>query len=167
MNDSWKLKTAFDALRAGLIALEEEHGVIDAVVADLPDEVADIELVMRGIISRIAHDEAMETARKSLAAQYAQAAQRDGNRAEKARALLHAAMTTMDWTSKVWPEGRLTLSAPRSKVIITDEAKLPDEYVKVERTPMKAEIKKALDAKIEVPGATISNGGDKILSIKF
>lgn len=40
-------------------------------------------------------------------------------------------------------------------VEITDEAVIPDDFLKVKTEPMKAEIKKAIKAGQEIPGATI------------
>lgn len=57
------------------------------------------------------------------------------------------------------PEATVTLQETGGKVIIPNDADVPDEWCKVEikRTPRKGDILKALRAKQSVPGATLSN----------
>lgn len=57
------------------------------------------------------------------------------------------------------PEATLTLQDTGGKVIISNDAEVPDEWceVKTKRTPKKAEILKALRAGQDVPGASLAN----------
>lgn len=61
----------------------------------------------------------------------------------------------------------ITLGKGKPTVVIDEESKIPDEYMntKVETTPMKAEIAKALKEGKEVPGAH-SEIGKSSISIK-
>jgi hypothetical protein len=58
----------------------------------------------------------------------------------------------------------ITLSKPAKQVEITDEAALPDEYVKVKTTvsPDKVALAKALKDGIEVPGAILIDGASRL-----
>lgn len=55
----------------------------------------------------------------------------------------------------VLPEATLSISKKPAPVEIDDEATLPDEYVKIERSPRKSEIAAALKAGVDVPGARL------------
>lgn len=49
----------------------------------------------------------------------------------------------------------ITLTKPRPVVQIDDETKIPDDYIKVTRTPVKADILRELKAGKEIPGASL------------
>lgn len=49
----------------------------------------------------------------------------------------------------------ITLTKPRPVVQIDDADKIPDEYIKVTRTPVKAEILRELKAGKEIPGTSL------------
>lgn len=51
------------------------------------------------------------------------------------------------------------LSQAPARAIVTDEDALPEAYWRVKREPDLSAIRKALDAKTDVPGAVLSNGG--------
>lgn len=51
-------------------------------------------------------------------------------------------------------------------VIITDEDALPDEYMRVSRSPDRTKIRADLTAGVVVAGATLSQGGEAILTIR-
>jgi len=54
-------------------------------------------------------------------------------------------------------EATLSIRAGVAKVIITDEARLPDNCVRIKREPNKVAIKELLDRGEHVPGAELSN----------
>ena len=60
------------------------------------------------------------------------------------------------------PEATLSVRIGVPKVIITDEAALPDEFCRIKREPDKPKIKDALSNFDAVPGATLSNAEDTI-----
>lgn len=47
-----------------------------------------------------------------------------------------------------------------AKVVITDEANIPDDFMRIKKTPDKTKIKTALKDGQEVPGTTLANGGE-------
>jgi hypothetical protein len=61
------------------------------------------------------------------------------------------------------PQGSsVSFKALPPSVIVVNEAELPDEFVKIERKPNKTAIGNALKAGMQVPGASLSNGGETI-----
>lgn len=78
-------------------------------------------------------------------------------REQAMRALMFSAMQTADLTRLEMPEATLSIRQGTPKVVITDEAAIPDEFVRIKREPDKALIKTALNNFEDVPGATMSN----------
>lgn len=52
----------------------------------------------------------------------------------------------------------VSLTKARESVHITDEAAIPEEYIKTVRSPMKTELGKALKDGDDIPGATLATG---------
>jgi hypothetical protein len=63
------------------------------------------------------------------------------------------------------PEATVSVRVGVPKVIVTDEAALPDEFCRIKREPDKGKIKAALAELKPVPGATLSNAED-VISIR-
>jgi hypothetical protein len=63
------------------------------------------------------------------------------------------------------PEATVSMRAGVPKVIVTDEAAVPDEFCRIKREPDKGKIKAALAELKPVPGATLSNAED-VISIR-
>jgi hypothetical protein len=55
------------------------------------------------------------------------------------------------------PIATLSIRVGQQKVVITDEAELPDELVRIKREPDRVKIKQYIESGMEVPGATLSN----------
>ena len=84
------------------------------------------------------------------------------NRVDFQRALIKRLMEVADQRSIDLPTAKISLGKSPSKVIITDENVIPDEFVRVKREPNKTAIKEALVGGKDVPGATLSNGGTSL-----
>lgn len=79
-------------------------------------------------------------------------------RREKAmRALAFKVLEAADLPKVELPEATLSIRAGQSKVIITDEAVIPDVLCKITRAPDKARIKELLKQGQSVRGAELSN----------
>lgn len=74
------------------------------------------------------------------------------------RSMIHALMDAAGQTSLRLPEATLTVSNGRAGCTVTDITSLPDEFVKIERIPKKAEILAVMLAGERVPGAEMKNG---------
>lgn len=78
------------------------------------------------------------------------------------RRTLFSLMQTADVRRLELPEATLSISAGPAKVIITDDAKVPDALCRITREPNKTKIGQAIKDGQEVPGALLSNGDDKL-----
>ncbi|UEM08095.1 siphovirus Gp157 family protein (plasmid) [Skermanella rosea] len=83
-------------------------------------------------------------------------------RIEAIRNIIFEGLVLADERKVELPEATCALTAARQSVVITDEAALPDDCVKIERKPDHTTIKAKLDAGQAVPGATLSNGGQTL-----
>lgn len=84
---------------------------------------------------------------------------RYGRQQEAARDGIFRIMQAAELTKLELPEATLSVRPGAVRVVITDEADLPDSFVRVKREADKAAIKDALKAGQFVPGAALSNGG--------
>ncbi len=82
--------------------------------------------------------------------------------AEGGRHVLFSLMQSAGIRHLQLPEATLSIRNGSPKVIITDEAVLPETFVRIKREPDKASIKAALQDGITVPGATLSNAEEYI-----
>lgn len=73
------------------------------------------------------------------------------------RRMIHTLMDAGGQASLRLPEATVSIARGRPGCVVTDAEALPDELVKIERTPKKADIIKALMAGASVPGAELSN----------
>ncbi len=81
---------------------------------------------------------------------------------DAARSLITSLMDVAQQTTIRLPEATLSISAGRPTCRITDGEALPDEFLKIECSPKKAEITKALQEGRHVPGAVLSNGSSHL-----
>lgn len=88
------------------------------------------------------------------------------HRIEKLRELGFKIMEAADIRKVELPEATLSIRNGTQQVVITDESRLPDKFVRVERSPRKTEIKDALKSGEAIPGAELSNGSPS-LSIRM
>lgn len=80
-----------------------------------------------------------------------------------ARKMMHSLMEVADVRRLELPTATVSIAAGRKSCIVTNEAQLPERFVKVERMPKKADITKALLAGEDVPGAALSNGPETLM----
>lgn len=78
-------------------------------------------------------------------------------RKEALRALIMSLLDTAGQRTIRLPEATLAITNGRPGCVVTDEAALPDEFVKIERTPKKKEITTALQLGKDIPGAALRN----------
>jgi hypothetical protein len=83
--------------------------------------------------------------------------QRYERHAGAARKLMMSLMEAADVRKLELPVATVSIAAGRQSCVVTDEAALPEQFIKVERTPKKADITKALLAGEDIPGASLSN----------
>jgi Siphovirus Gp157 len=83
-------------------------------------------------------------------------------RDEAIRALMFKLLQLAHLKKLELPEATVSLKIGVPKVVIIDEAALPDEFCRIRREPDRAKIKAALADFKAVPGATLSNGEDSL-----
>jgi hypothetical protein len=64
----------------------------------------------------------------------------------------------MEWRKREAADFTASVLAPRQSVNITDEAVIPDDYVKVTRTPDKNALMADLTVGVVIPGAELVEG---------
>jgi len=78
-------------------------------------------------------------------------------------ALLKSLLIAADVDKVTLPDATVSITKPRVVVEITDEAAIPQGFVEIKRIPKKTEIKKALEAGEEIPGAVLGLSDDGIM----
>lgn len=77
--------------------------------------------------------------------------------------LIKSLMQFADMQKVVLPEATVSITKPRTKVNVLDVNELPQGFYVVERKPKSAEIKAALEAGEQVPGAELVLGEDGLM----
>lgn len=77
--------------------------------------------------------------------------------------LLKSLMLAADLDKIALPEATVSVTKPRVIVEITDEAEIPQGFVEIRRVPKKSEIKAALEAGEEVPGAALGLSSEGLM----
>lgn len=157
------------SLADALDASAEDEWDSSDLRAALRDEGLDPERLLQRLGRSIIEDEAQVQAANTRIDALITRRNRWKERAELKRDSLGVAMQTLrldkfvdaDFTARVREN-------PGGAVVVADAdvPKLPDEYVRITRTPDKARIKEALLDGLVVPGAALTQGGAPILSIR-
>lgn len=106
-----------------------------------------------------AHEEALETRIKELSERRSRF---EGQR-ERIKVAIHAAMGQAEMRKLELPQATLSLRAVPPKAEISDESAIPERFFKRADPKLdRAALLAALKAKEDVPGATLSNGGETI-----
>jgi len=91
--------------------------------------------------------------------------QRFEQRSEAMRTLAFKLMTAAEVRKVELPLATLSIRPSQRKVIVTDEAAIPDQYCRIKREPNKPIIKEHIEQGINVPGAELSNRED-VLAVR-
>lgn len=145
------------SIAAATHARLSEAGALDEDGAALLAEAPDVETVLVRLLR--AGDEAKHNA-EAVGERIAALQARQGRywaRSDECRRAVVAIMDAAGLTKFRHPEFTVSLSAGRPGVVVTDEAALPDRFVRVERKPLLLAIKAAMDDGEVVPGAEMQN----------
>ncbi len=88
------------------------------------------------------------------------------HRCEGLRAAMFKAMEWAEQRKVELPEATLLIREGTQRVIIHDEAAVPDIYCRIRREPDKTKIKAALSEFGDVPGASLSNA-EPVLTVRI
>ncbi len=153
----WRLTSALTALYAGASRLREEDPDAEIELGDL-DAAEDVESAARALIRAIQQADDMAGMAKKRADELTTRVKRFQDRSARYRGLLLSTFDAMGWKKREWPEATVTLRAGNPGVVVTDEAAIPEEYVRVTRSPDKPAIGADLKAGVVIPGAALANG---------
>lgn len=158
---AWTIQTVMSIANSVLLRMEAD-GTLDtdeaALMEALRDGGADVDgMLVRLLRARgeaLANDEAIHARIGALV-------QRQGRfkrQAEEYRAATYSILDALGLTKWRNAEFSVSVAAGRPGVIVTDEAALPDRFVRIERKADNAAIRAALEAGEIVPGAELANG---------
>jgi DNA repair exonuclease SbcCD ATPase subunit len=150
-----RLIADLDAVYIQFPDLAEDEALRDHVLAHGTDFESAIKTCLRHMLEA----EGLEKGLDHLISTFNQRKARLSRKQHAMRALIQKIMEHAQTTKYTLPEATLSLSQRPSHVIITDEAMLPDDFVRTKTEPNKTDIKIALLNGLEVPGAVLSNGG--------
>jgi hypothetical protein len=131
--------------------------VMIAAILESDPETCDAFELLHKVARAALHAKDMAAAAKQRAAEIAGRQKRFEHREETLRGILFAAMQAMGNISINQPDFDASIAAGGMSVFITNEAKIPEEYIKTVRTPMKKEIADAMRHGIVIEGAEWGN----------
>ncbi len=147
-----------EALKRDILA--EYPDVDELTLHDTLQGAANLEETMIAVLRSARHDEGQVEAIGKQVEELRARASRFQARAEKARAMVRAAMEQSELKTLAAPDFTASLQRVQPKVVIYDEAVIPPDYFVTPAPKVsKSLIKKALDEGYSVAGAQLSNGG--------
>ncbi len=161
MSGTWHLGIVL-SLAAAAHARLSAAGALDEDGAALMAEAPDVETVLVRFLR--AGDEAKHNA-EAVAERIAALQARQSRykaQAEECRRCVLAIMDVAGMAKFRHPEFTVSLSPGRPGVVVTDEAALPDRFVRVERKPNMAALREALTDGEVVPGVEWTNGAPQL-----
>ena len=151
-----------DILKRDIRAMLAEHPVLaedEQLRADMLDAELDFPEAIERIVKRLRKREAYAAANDALVSQYEAEAGRHRAAVLGAKQLIRTLLDAAQLTRVRLPTvgGLVSLAQSQPKVIITDEAAIPGELMRVTREPNKKAIGERLKAGEAIPGACLSN----------
>jgi len=134
---------------------------------DLTRDMLEGETDLRGIIGKLVgqldEDAILLTGLAAKIEDHSTRAARIKARVERCRALIEQGMSMAEIPSLELPTSTLSIAKTARKVVISDESAIPTKFWKASDPHLdKASIKKALNDKEVIPGASLSNGGNTL-----
>lgn len=125
---------------------------------DMFEGSTDFNSILSYLVKQMRQAKADETSVQMLIEELAKKEMRHANKRKFFRALIQKVLEHGNIKKITLPEATVyTMSSP-SKVLITDEVRLPQHLVRVVYEPDKKAIKSELERGRDVPGAVLSNG---------
>lgn len=135
----------------------------ESLRADILDAETDFNRLVERLTSRLLDALEMAAGAKARKQEVGERQSRFERQAEGFRGLIKGLMQFADMQKVVLPEATVSITKPRTKVNIIDVNDLPQGFYAVERKPKSAEIKAALDAGEQVPGAELALGDEGLM----
>ncbi len=139
--------------------VEDDAEMIETAVEGETNLKEAISAAVDRILELDAHEEAIAARIKALS----ERKERFAHQSERIKAAIHVAMGQAELRKIELPQATLGVRAVPPKAEITDEAMIPSKFFKPQDPKLdRKAVLDALKAKEEVPGATLSNGGETI-----
>ena len=158
MSETWRLSHATAALYGGIRNLREQDADLNInIAADLPNETMDVEAALLAVARMVVQAERLEEMSNNILKDQQDRKKRFGNRADRGRGILLAAMDALGYLRLEHPDLTISLGRGKAAGVITDETKLTDDYIRTRKEPDKTKIAEALQDGVVVEGAVLSN----------
>jgi Siphovirus Gp157. len=145
----------FKAHVAELLAAYPELTEDEQLREDMIVGETEIESIVKRLVKIRTEASAMAAAVKQIKQDNAERQARFERKADGASALLKSLLLAADLDKVTLPEATVSVTKPRTKCVIDDVNKLPQGFYVTERKPKTAEIKAALEAGEQIPGARL------------
>lgn len=142
---------------SNLLLLHPELEEDKEFLADMIEGATDAHELLSILVRQIGETKAISDGTKGYVQELCERGRRLDRRVEGFRSLIHKIMETAQIPKIELAEATISIRNGTPKVMLTDEAALPDDCVKVVRNPDKTKIKEKLIAGETVPGACLSN----------
>jgi hypothetical protein len=146
---------AFRAHVAELMAAYPELADDDELRADMFEGETDMVPLVSRLLRRKLDARVMASAIKERKQEISDRQARFERQEEGYTKLIKSVMIAADLDKLTLADATVSVTKPRIVVEITDEDSLPQGFVEIKRVPKKTEIKKALEAGEEIPGAAL------------
>lgn len=152
------LIVAYQRARKELLAEHPDMEGDPALLADTLEGITDAPTVIASFIRKAREDEANVDALSVMMKDMGARKSRLQARADKLRAAALSLLDAIGLRKLEQPDFSCSVVPASPAVMITDEALLPEEMIRVRREPNRAAIRDALRSGSVVPGAELSNG---------
>lgn len=132
------------------------------LIRDMIEGETDLFQIRDWAIKRYLDEQAFAGAIKGRADNLTERRKAAESRAEKMRLILVDIMNVIGDKTYRGPEATVSIKAAAPKVIVTDEALVPDKFWREKREINKTAINEANEQGETIPGTTISNGGQTL-----
>ena len=140
-----------------------ELGEDEGLKADVLDAETDFHKLVDGLVKRKLDAREMASGAKARKQEVGERQSRFERQEAGYDTLIKSLMQFADMQKVVLPEATVSITKPRTRVNIIDAEALPQGYFVTERKPKSADIKAALEAGEEIPGAELVLGDDGLM----
>lgn len=146
---------AFKAQWSDLLAAYPELSEDEDLRADVLEGETDAHRLVSVMVRKRREALALASAGKEIRSEQSERIARFERQADGYTTLIKSLMLAADLPKIILPEATVSITKARATVEITDENELPQGFVEIRRLPKKSEIKAALEAGDEIPGARL------------
>ena len=139
--------------------LDEYPDIDETTLADTIEGISMLPEIIATLVRSAQDDKTLADALKARIADMQERKGRFERRADKRMDMVLALMEAAGMRKHEEPDFTVSLRSNPPKVIVADEAEIPDQYCRISRLPNLNDIRAALKDNIVIPGVSLSNGG--------